>query len=109
MLFNVTLHDFAVESERLFLSELVGQLSLLWLHMVCLADTHDISETIFIAISHILCLLGQEALVLKRCIDLLAQTSGGRFVLGGIAVKTAHLLVEFVYLTFFTVLSHEIR
>ena len=100
MLFDFTSHNFSVKGNRLFLSDLVGKLSILWLDYDYFINTHNVGDAVFFFVCPELRLLGQERFVLEGTIDLLSESTSRRYVLRGFLVKLSHLVVKLINLGF---------
>ena len=98
VLINVTFHDFTVESQRILLSDLIGQLAFLGLDDVSVGDADDVGDSVVLLVCLVLGLLGQETFVCESCLNLLPEASCWRLVLRRVLIELAHLLIELVHL-----------
>jgi len=108
MLFDFTSHNFSVKGNRLFLSDLVGKLTILRLDYDYFIYTHNVGDAVFFFVCPELRLLGQERFVFEGTVDLLSESTRRRYVLWGLLVKLSHLVVKLFNLGFIRYFSCSI-
>ena len=95
MLHHILSHDFVIEFQRILRSQVVVDLTLLWLDDISLVRVSHVGEAVLIALREI---LGKVLLVFPGGLLLLHQPLGRGSVLAlVVSVELAHHLVELVH------------
>ena len=100
MFFNITVHDFFVESKWLLCGKLIRQFTVLWLNNVDFFCANHVCYSILTLVCNVVRLLIQETLLCECAIDLVYETTRGTRVFGRLFVEFSHFVVELVDFAF---------